>query len=268
MQPLRVASFFAGIGGFDLGLERTGGFVTKALVEIDPYCQRVLRARFPNADIYGDIKEIHGGHFARIDAVCGGFPCQDISGVGHRAGITGARSGLWSEYWRIIREIRPEWVIVENVRDLLVRGIDRVLGDLAQIGYDAWWDCVRAAQLGYPHARDRLILVAYPAALRRLEGERSAQEWRRLVRARVHGLPSPWARAANDDEVRSQFVRIVDGVPHRVDRLGALGNAVIPEIFEMIGSAILKALRANPRPNPGDHTINNDGQPLCHGRVQ
>ena len=246
---LRVLSLFAGIGGFDLGLERTGGFETVAFCEIDPFCRRVLAKHWPGVPCCDDIKQLIYGDASAIVAaspnvICGGFPCQDISSAGYRAGIDGSRSGLWEYYAATICGIRPDWVIVENVRDLLVRGADRVLGDLAKIGYDAWWDCVPAAALGYPHARDRFFLVAYPAPLRREEGERSAQEWRRIIRARVHGGPSAWARAANDDQIRSEFVRIVDGLPDRVDRLGALGNAVVPEIPELIGRAILRAQAA------------------------
>lgn len=244
--PFKLLDLFSGIGGFSLGLERTGGFETVAFCEIDPFCRRVLAKHWPEVPCYDDIRELVYGDASKVIAakpnvVCGGFPCQDISGAGAKAGIDGQRSGLWSYHLAAICGVRPDWVIVENVRDLLVRGIDRVLGDLAAIGYDAWWDCVTAAQLGYPHARDRIVIVAYPAALRRDEGERCAQEWRRLIRARVHGVPSAWASAANDDEIRSEFVRIVDGLPNRVDRLGALGNAVVPEIFEIVGHAILNS---------------------------
>jgi DNA (cytosine-5)-methyltransferase 1 len=250
MEPFKLLDLFSGIGGFSLGLERTGGFKTVAFCEIDPFCRKLLAERWPEIPCYDDIRSLIYGDASAViklrpNVVCGGFPCQDISGAGHRVGIDGERSGLWSFMLAAVCGVRPDWFIVENVRDLLVRGIDRVLGDLASIGYDAWWDCVRASQLGYPHARDRLILVAYPAALRREEGERSAQEWRRLIRARVHGVPSAWARTANDDQIRSGFIRIVDGIPNRVDRLGALGNAVIPEIFEIVGNAILSAHRAH-----------------------
>jgi DNA (cytosine-5)-methyltransferase 1 len=241
-EPYKVLSLFAGIGGFDLGLERTGGFRTVAFCEIDPFCRRVLAKHWPEVPCFGDIRTLGAEQIpAGVSVICGGFPCQDISSAGSRAGIDGARSGMWAWFAASICALQPLWVIVENVRDLLVRGLDRVLGDLAKIGYDAWWDCIRVSQLGYPHARDRLVLVAYPAALRRKEGERSAQEWRRLIRARVHGRPSAWATAANNDEVRSGFVRVVDGLPNRVDRLGALGNSVNPEIIEIAGRAILEA---------------------------
>lgn len=244
MSKLRVLSLFAGIGGFDLGLERTGGFETVAFCEIDPFCQRVLAKHWPGVPVHGDIRTLRTGQCGDANVIVGGFPCQDISSAGHRVGIDGSRSGMWAWFAAAICALQPAWVIVENVSALLVRGLDRVLGDLAKIGYDAWWDCVRAAQLGYPHARDRIVLVAYPAPLRRKEGERSAQEWRRLLRARLHGSPSPEAEAANDDEIRSEFVRIVDGLPDRMDRLGALGNAVIPEIIELAGRAILASREA------------------------
>jgi site-specific DNA-cytosine methylase len=98
-----------------------------------------------------------------VDVLCGGFPCQDISVAGRGEGIDGARSGLWAEYARLIRELRPRYVVVENVAALLARGMERVLGDLAACGYDAEWDCIPASAVGAPHRRDRVWLVAYPA---------------------------------------------------------------------------------------------------------
>lgn len=257
MGKLRVLDLFSGIGGFSLGLERTGGFETVAFCEIEEFPRRVLAKHWPDVPQYHDVTEL-AGWIAEFDCqpnvICGGFPCQDISAAGNREGIDGIRSGLWSHYARLIRELRPDWVIVENVAALLVRGLDRVLGDLAEIGYDAWWDCVRASALGYPHERDRLWLVAYPAALRRDEGERSQERWRRLIRARIHGVSSPWAQAANNDEIRSGFIRIVDGLPDHAHRLGGLGNAIIPEFAELIGNAILASLNLpNPERQPFDH---------------
>jgi DNA (cytosine-5)-methyltransferase 1 len=241
----RVLSLFAGIGGFDLGLERTGGFRTVAFCEIDPFCRKVLAKHWPDVPCYEDVRTLTAERLLSdgidVDCIVGGFPCQDISLAGKGAGLAGERSGLWSEYARLIRDLRPRYIIVENVSALLVRGLDAVLGALASIGYDAWWECVPASALGYPHARDRLWLVAYPSSLRRDQGQRCAQEWRRLLRARLHGEPSAWAQAANDDQVRSGFVRIANGVSHHAHRLGSLGNAVVPEFPEMIGRAILEA---------------------------
>jgi len=152
-------------GGIDLGLERAG-MTCRWQVEIDDYCQKVLAKHWPDVRRFGDIRECGAHNLETVDLICGGFPCQDISLAGKGAGIEGARSGLWSEYHRIICELRPRYVLVENVSALLVRGIDRVLGDLAESGYDAEWDCIPAAAVGAPHRRDRVFVVAYSGSLR------------------------------------------------------------------------------------------------------
>ncbi len=159
---LTVGSLFAGIGGFDLGLERTGGFEVRWQCEIDDYCRRVLAKHWPDVKRYGDIREL--ADVERVDVLCGGFPCQDISNAGKRAGIDGERSGLWSEYVRIIRMVRPRYVLVENVAALLNRGMERVLGELSESGYDAEWDIISASAVGAPHRRERVWIIAYPAS--------------------------------------------------------------------------------------------------------
>jgi DNA (cytosine-5)-methyltransferase 1 len=167
-------SLFAGIGGFDLGFERAG-IETSWQVEIDPYCRQVLAKNFPCAERFDDICECRGPYskigwgrhrLIAVDIVSGGFPCQDISNAGKRAGIDGDRSGLWSEMCRIVCELRPRYVVVENVAALLGRGLGRVLGDLAASGYDAEWDCIRASDVGAPHRRERVWIVAYPIGSR------------------------------------------------------------------------------------------------------
>lgn len=146
---LAVLDLFSGIGGFSLGLERTGGFRTVAFCEIDPFCRRVLAKHWPEVPCYEDVRTLTADTLARdgitVDVICGGFPCQDLSFAGKRAGLEGDRSGLWGEYARIIREVRPQFVIVENVPGLLSLGLGDVLGDLAAGGYDAVWDCIPAA---------------------------------------------------------------------------------------------------------------------------
>ena len=159
-------SLFSGIGGFDLGFERAG-IRTLWQVEIDPYCRRVLAKNFPGSERFSDIRECGAHNLAPVDILSGGFPCQDISNAGKRAGIDGERSGLWSEYARIIRELRPRYVVVENVAALLGRGMGRVLGDLAALGYDAEWQSIRASDVGAPHRRERIWIVAYPHSQRR-----------------------------------------------------------------------------------------------------
>lgn len=158
---LTIGSLFSGIGGLELGLERAG-MQTIWQVERDPYCRRVLAKHWPNAQRFDDVCAVGAYKLSPVDLICGGFPCQDISTAGKGAGITeGSRSGLWFEYRRIIRELRPSYVVVENVAALLARGLDTVLGDLAACGYDAEWDCIPAAAVGAPHRRDRLFIVAY-----------------------------------------------------------------------------------------------------------
>lgn len=257
-------------------------------VEIDPFCREVLNKHWPDVPVYGDIREVRGKEVANVDVLCGGFPCQDISNAGRREGIQGARSSLWKEYARLVGEIRPRYVIVENVSALRSRGLDVVLADLSAFGYDAEWDCIRASDVGAPHRRDRLWLVAYPqcesvrveprrgsgpgregAALAGLDGEarsladadrddggsrrtrgpaaggagepvaeRALQDSRRVFRDLADagdGGQEAWRHWAVEPDVG----RVADGVPARVDRLRALGNALVPQIAEWIGRRIL-----------------------------
>jgi DNA (cytosine-5)-methyltransferase 1 len=330
VTKLRVLSLFAGIGGFDLGLERTGGFETVAFCEIDPFCRRVLAKHWPKVACYEDVRELTAERLRADgivpDVIAGGFPCQDISTAGSGAGIEGKRSGLWSEFARLIGELRPRFVIVENVSALLNRGIDRVLGDLATIRYDAEWDCIPAAAVGAPHIRDRVWIVAYPQhphadsagshregmhinrdaepaneqvglseplgevladpnviglrgrGHRSAIGETRANEGETPQRKRVRIDPQPggkdvadakrigqprsreYVHAGNQAADRKRQAgdavdvgigdiwrtepnvgRVAHGVPSRVDRLRGLGNAVVPQIVEAIGKAIIQA---------------------------
>ncbi len=109
---------FSGIGGFSLGLERAG-METVAFCEIDPFCQGILRQHWPDVPIYNDVTMLKGADIGKVEVICGGFPCQDISTSGKHKGIEAARSGLWAKYHRLIGEIQPQYVIVENVRNLL-----------------------------------------------------------------------------------------------------------------------------------------------------
>jgi DNA (cytosine-5)-methyltransferase 1 len=246
---LRVMDLFSGIGGLSLGLKQAGGFRTVAYCEIDPYCRKVLQARMRDgaldtAPICTDIRRLDGvpwrGH---VDLICGGFPCQDVSNAGLRAGIEGERSGLWGEMYRLVCEVRPSFVFVENVSALLIRGFDRVLGELAKGGYDAEWICLRASQFGGYHERERVWIVAYRpgqhGAAHDLLGE-SAAWGPQIESGRLHRLAvavrgkQPGARL--DGEPR--LVRLVHGVPDRVDRTKAAGNCVYPAVAEWIGKRI------------------------------
>ena len=158
---MTFGSLFSGIGGIDLGLERAG-MTCAWQVEIDPWCRQVLTKHWPNVRRYEDVSAVGGDTLEPVDVIAGGFPCQDVSVAGQRAGIQdGNRSGLWSEFHRIIRELRPRYVFVENVPGLLTNGMGRVLGDLADIGYDAEWEVLSAADVGAPHLRKRVFIVAH-----------------------------------------------------------------------------------------------------------
>ncbi len=160
MEKLTYGSLFSGIGGIDLGLDRAG-FQCQWQVEINEYAQKVLAKHWPDVARYGDIRTVGKHNLTSVDLIAGGFPCQDISIAGKRAGITGSQSGLWSEFYRIICELRPAYVLVENVAALLYGGIDRVLGDLSESGYDAEWQVLSAEAIGAPHLRERVFIVAY-----------------------------------------------------------------------------------------------------------
>ena len=274
---LTVGSLFAGIGGFDLGLERAGMRVIWQS-EIDPYASAVLRRHWPAVPNLGDIRRIvvdqgrtstHpyqrllvapwgicaggqvSGPFGAPDVLCGGFPCQDISNAGKRAGIDGERSGLWSEFARLIGELRPRYAIMENVAALLGRGLERVLGDLAEIGYDAEWHCIPASAVGAPHRRDRVWIVAYPggqqheggcAANERAPAEGLYERMADTVQPNGTNGEQGWGMLAAGDwwAVEPDVGRVAHGVPRRVDRLRCLGNAIVPQVAEIIGRAIVQ----------------------------
>jgi len=283
---MKVLDLFSGIGGFSLGLERTGGFETVAFCEIDKKARQVLRKHWKDVPIFEDVTTLKGEQLGTIDVICGGFPCQDISLAGRGAGLEGERSGLWFEFHRLIKEIRPQWVIAENVSALRSRGLDTVLRSLAEIGYDAEWHCIPAAAVGAPHQRDRIWIVAYPQLHGRstttlagspsetIQEEQARQDYS-FNTTGASGIPTTQADVAYPHGTRlegseeagnfsrcwahiheqlarcresnhfwhpeSEICRVANGVSGRVDRIKQLGNAVVPQIPELIGRAILKA---------------------------
>lgn len=259
-RKLRVLDLFSGIGGFSLGLERTGGFETVAFCEIEPFPRRVLKKHWPEVPCYEDVRTLTAETLARdgiaVDVITGGFPCQDLSTAGKQAGMgEGTRSGLWSEIVRLIGELRPRYVVVENVANLLSgpsekRGgwFGRVLGDLAECGYDAEWQNIPGWAVGMPHERQRVWVVAYtqqerrPRILPHFTSERRATEFgQRQAAIALAASRRLDAVARGELDGESPFLDGAYGLPELVGGLGAGGNAVIPQIPELIGRAILAA---------------------------
>jgi DNA (cytosine-5)-methyltransferase 1 len=238
-RQITFGSLFAGIGGFDLGFERAGMRCVWQ-VEIDPFCRKVLAKHWPDVRRWDDVRTFppEPTEDWTCDVICGGFPCQDISLAGRGAGIDGERSGLWSEYARIVRALRPRYVVVENSPALAIRGLGRVLGDLAELGFDAEWSQLSACRMGAPHMRRRLFIVAYDAAIRQL---RNRQAYPGATRHNGWGVFQSKRAAWRLAEPR--MGRVVDGVPDRLDRsrIGGLGNAVVPQVAEWIGRRIVEA---------------------------
>jgi len=222
-------ALFAGAGGGILG-GKLLGWRTVCAVEWEPYPASVLCARqndglletFP---IWDDIQTFDGRPWRGIvDVVSGGFPCQDISTAGKGAGIDGERSGMWREMARVIREVRPRFVFVENSPMLTSRGLGRVLADLASMGFDARWGVLGASDVGAPHKRERIWIVANTKHLRcdkRFTRDTATEE-------------KPWSEYRMESHRRSglyptpRVCRMADGIPNRVDRLKAIGNAQVP----------------------------------------
>ena len=242
---MNVLDLFSGIGGFSLGLERAG-MRTVAFCEIDPFCRSILAKHWPDVPIHEDVRTLDGRALA-IDAICGGFPCQDASlgqtQWGKRIGIDGERTGLWREIKRLASDLRPQVVILENVPGLLSAGFGQVLGDLAEIGLDAEWRCIPASSAGFPHRRDRLCVVAYPRGSRLsrpVDGKSILESAEASFAELSYEAVGSWR--ALDDALDG--LRGCDGLSVAMERrrIKPLGNAVIPQKIEAVGRAIMSAL--------------------------
>ena len=240
-------SLFSGIGGFDLGAERAG-FQNLWACEIDEFKQAILRKHFPDTQIYSDIKTINPPY---VDVISGGFPCQDISQAQFRYknnrygnyGIKGERSGLWSEYARVIRCVRPKYVIIENSAMLPVRGLEVVLCALAAAGYDAEWQTLSAKAFGFPHLRKRCFIVAYSMQGRRNLNSRYFEYLEELLQSKAPEevtvpVPPTWDFPQRDDK----YIREDNGVLRKLyrRRIAACGDAVIPTITEYLFRALVE----------------------------
>ncbi len=250
MHSLTFGSLFSGIGGLDLGLERAGMHCAWQ-VEIDNHATKVLEKQWPHVTRFRDVRHVGKHNLTPVDVLAGGFPCQNISLANTTGpiGIDAPQSGLWAEFFRIICELQPRYVLVENVSALLYRGMGRVLGDLASIGYDAEWQVLRASSFGAPHQRKRLFIVAYP----------NQERWQTRLCLDLSACTSMyplWQTSNTMDDVWGTLAQLearlgepsvfsrYDGLPRQLEReLGGYGNAVIPQIAEYIGACILQAER-------------------------
>lgn len=248
MGKLKVLDLFSGIGGFSLGLERTGGFETVAFCEIDPFCQKVLKKHWPHVPIYNDVRTLN--YDGAVDVITGGFPCQPFSLAGKRKGAADDRH-LWPAMFNLVKKYRPAWVIGENTYGLFGMGLDEVLSDLESADYTSRTFCIPAVSLGADHARERLWPIAHANDQRKEASGRQGNDGsaklasRGMVQKYIHSFEKlacgiGWAKTATE----SGIPRVHDGISDRVDRNHALGNAVVPQIPELIGYAILEASRA------------------------
>ena len=239
---MRTLSLFAGIGGFDLGLEATGHFETVAFCEIDPYCRAVLAKHWPGVPCYEDVRTLTVDQLGSIDAICGGFPCQDLSVAGKRAGIEGTRSGLYVEIMRLAAGLRPRLILLENVPGIRSRGVGAVFRDLAALGYHAFWDCVPASALGACHQRDRWFCIAWLPA----DAIGNVKPWEKPCRrpvGRVGRIEQPVAWDTDWQTALSIFRGLDDGLPRSVASTDAYRNAICPPWAEAVGWAAVEILQ-------------------------
>lgn len=261
---MKFVSLFSGIGGLDLGLERAG-WECVAQVERIPCNLRILAKNWPDVPKWRDIHDVRTEDLPDCDAVVGGFPCQPVSLAGRRTAQDDPR-WLWPEFFRIVRDIRPRYVLVENVPGLASAGMGDVLGDLASIGYDAEWQSIPAAAVGAPHRRYRIFVVAYPHSTSQRPRCFEPKEERELgdSSGTLREWPCPscgeswcaWHRQHLQDcdhfedeaedpldfgwwATEPRVGRVAYGVPRRVDRLSGLGEAVVPQVAEWIGRRIM-----------------------------
>ena len=242
---MTVGSLFSGIGGFDLGLERAG-MTIKWQVEIDDFCNKVLEKHWPRVKRYRDIKELRGDELEPVDLICGGFPCQPFSAAGKRRSKEDDRY-LWPEMLRIIRAVRPTWIIGENVAGILSLALDDVLSDLESEGYTCQSFIIPACAVNAPHRRDRIWIVAHTNGKHREE----SKSWNQLEYSRKE---EPFGRSMDESlwqetwlDAASRICGVDDGLSRRLDankRITALGNAVVPQIVEIIGKAIIQTGQA------------------------
>lgn len=268
-QPgvLKVLDLFSGIGGFSLGLERAG-METVAFCEIDKFCQQVLKKHWPDVPVFKDITKLDGKQFnGAVDVVCGGFPCQPFSVAGKQKAEKDSRH-LWPEMLRIIRECRPTWIIGENVKGIIKLGLDTICKDLEAEGYAIRLFNIPACGVGAPHRRERIWIIAHTTGKQdrwvqhpEFQTDAIASVASNADNFRCKGSQpkalqgqstQSWELAGGYQEWRNgwpvsapRVCGVDDGIPNRTHRLKSLGNAVVPQIPELIGRAILSTPQAH-----------------------
>ena len=261
--PLTMGSLFSGIGGLELGLEWAGLGPVLWQVECNPKARTVLEAQWPQAIRFDDVRSVGMATLPSVDLICGGFPCQDVSSAGSRAGLQGAQSGLWSEFDRIVGAVRPRWVVVENVASGAKLWVDTVLGDLEQRGYACLPIPLSASDVGAPHRRARIFVVAHDQGNGRRQGrsrgldsgapQQAKQAHRPASNALSQGCKRPRSHA-HQGRVRPTssdgwqpecgLVPLVHGVSTRMvggarrEQIRLLGNSVVPQCAEVVGWVI------------------------------
>lgn len=242
VKNLTHGSLFSGIGGFNLGAEKVG-IKTIWDCEILPYPRAILKQHFPNSIQYTDIKQLINPEY--VDIISGGFPCQDISIAkvtgegtinGTAKGIDGEKSGLWSEMYRICRTVRPKYIVIENSAMLAVRGFERVLLDLSEIGYDAEWQCLSGTTFGIQQGRERLYCIAYPNTIRLQRGIQKTVFRECFSSKQLPRIHPGWKGRWDIPEPRTYGS--TNELPNLVDRIKAVGNAVQPIVAEYLFDCI------------------------------
>lgn len=243
MSELTHGSLFSGIGGFELGAQNAG-IKTLWNCEIDDYKRKVLKKNFPTVKQYKDITKIKKIDY--VDIISGGFPCQDISIANqskkHEKGIKGKRSGLWGEMFRICRDVRPRFIIIENSTMLTIRGLERVLCDISKIGYNAQWQCLQAQQFGYKHKRERIFIIAYTGKERRKDYFKNSQKLQEILQqqsSRQITLPTAFERfngktIREDLFINAGFSRELD-----IKVIESAGDSVNVSIAEYLFNCII-----------------------------
>jgi DNA (cytosine-5)-methyltransferase 1 len=245
-MSLNVLSLFSGIGGLELGLERAGMTVV-GQVELNPFCRSVLQKHWPDVPRHDDVRTAaqwwESETRPHVDLICGGFPCQPFSQAGLRRGSVDERWG-WPWFLDVIRGVRPRHVVVENVSTLIrdTRAFGIILSDLHKCGFDAWWSTVRASDVGAPHRRERVFIVAHPPVDDGQDTNQPSTPW--PVQQREPRRSG--GRSGGADWLPEPAVgRVADGIPRQMvyDELHALGNAVVPQVSEYIGTQLLDAVK-------------------------